>query len=227
LIVLSKMFRLKLRKILPYVNRHIFINKSDDYGVDELETQVTRCKPEDIESLSKHTKFSRHELQVMYRGFKQECPSGIVNEDTFKDIYARFFPQGDTTTYAHLVFKMFDLRHIGTINFEDFVRSLSLLARGTLEEKLRWTFNLYDVNEDGVITKDEMFTIVTSIYSIMGKYANPSIDNSTINEHVEKVFQAMDTDCDGVISLDEFMESCSKDHSIVEGVMALDTSFCS
>ena len=24
----------------------------------------------------------------------QECPSGIVNEETFKDIYAQFFPQG-------------------------------------------------------------------------------------------------------------------------------------
>ena len=24
---------------------------------------------------------------------KQECPTGIVNEETFKDIYAQFFPQ--------------------------------------------------------------------------------------------------------------------------------------
>jgi len=24
----------------------------------------------------------------------QECPSGIVDEDTFKHIYAQFFPQG-------------------------------------------------------------------------------------------------------------------------------------
>jgi len=24
----------------------------------------------------------------------QECPTGIVNEDTFKEIYAQFFPQG-------------------------------------------------------------------------------------------------------------------------------------
>jgi len=24
----------------------------------------------------------------------QECPSGVVKEDTFKDIYAQFFPQG-------------------------------------------------------------------------------------------------------------------------------------
>lgn len=24
----------------------------------------------------------------------QECPTGIVNEETFKEIYAQFFPQG-------------------------------------------------------------------------------------------------------------------------------------
>lgn len=24
----------------------------------------------------------------------QECPSGVVNEDTFKEIYSQFFPQG-------------------------------------------------------------------------------------------------------------------------------------
>ena len=30
----------------------------------------------------------------MYRGFKAHCPNGIVKEDTFKIIYAQFFPQG-------------------------------------------------------------------------------------------------------------------------------------
>jgi len=24
----------------------------------------------------------------------QECPTGVVKEETFKDIYAHFFPQG-------------------------------------------------------------------------------------------------------------------------------------
>lgn len=24
----------------------------------------------------------------------QECPSGVVNEETFKEIYSQFFPQG-------------------------------------------------------------------------------------------------------------------------------------
>lgn len=26
--------------------------------------------------------------------FFQECPSGVVNEETFKEIYSQFFPQG-------------------------------------------------------------------------------------------------------------------------------------
>ena len=30
---------------------------------------------------------------------------------------------------------------------------LSVLARGTLHEKLQWAFHLYDINGDGIITK--------------------------------------------------------------------------
>ena len=34
----------------------------------------------------------------------QECPTGIVNEDTFKDIYAQFFPQGGECVFFVFVF---------------------------------------------------------------------------------------------------------------------------
>ncbi|XP_067212419.1 uncharacterized protein [Linepithema humile] len=54
--------------------------------------QTTRPVP--IEELLRQTKFSRQEIRVMYRGFKQECPEGVVHEDSFKDIYAKFFPHG-------------------------------------------------------------------------------------------------------------------------------------
>jgi len=30
----------------------------------------------------------------------QECPSGVVNEETFKYIYAQFFPQGGQSVSA-------------------------------------------------------------------------------------------------------------------------------
>lgn len=87
-------------------------------------------RPEGLEQLQEQTRFSRKELQVLYRGFKnvslccpraapcarcpagqteawggadggcalpQECPSGLVTEESFKQIYSQFFPQGGET----------------------------------------------------------------------------------------------------------------------------------
>lgn len=51
---------------------------------------------------------------------------------------------------------------------QDFVLGLSILSRGSVEEKLKWTFSLYDINGDGLITREEMTEIVTAIYELAG-----------------------------------------------------------
>ena len=66
---------------------------------------------------------------------------------------------------------------------------LSVLARGTLMEKLRWAFTLYDINGDGIITKEEMLDIVSSIYDMMGRFSEPAVDEHTARDHVDRVFQ--------------------------------------
>ncbi|XP_036365582.1 Kv channel-interacting protein 1 isoform X3 [Octopus sinensis] len=196
---------------------------SSHHDIDDLEMQMVRYKPEGLDVLCRNTKFSRKELQIMYRGFKQECPTGIVNEDTFKDIYAQFFPQGDSSNYAHYVFNAFDHDHSGSVNFEEFVMGLSVLSRGTLQERLQWAFNLYDINGDGIITKDEMMDIVSAIYEMMGRFTEPSVDENTAREHVDRVFSKMDLNKDGVISLEEFMDTCRTDPVVVQSLAVLDT----
>lgn len=39
---------------------------------------------------------------------------------------------------------------------------LSILLRGTVQEKLNWAFNLYDINKDGYITKEVRSTFYTN-----------------------------------------------------------------
>ena len=46
--------------------------------------------------------------------------------------------------------------------------SLSTLLHGTLQEKLAWTFRVYDLNGDGVISKTEMGNVVVAVYELMG-----------------------------------------------------------
>ncbi|KAM6232119.1 LOW QUALITY PROTEIN: calsenilin-like [Spheniscus humboldti] len=160
-----------------------------DGGDAELELSAVRHQPEGLEQLLAQTKFTKKELQSLYRGFKNECPSGLVDEETFKLIYSQFFPQGDASTYAHFLFDAFDADRNGALCFQDFVVGLSVLLRGTVHQKLKWAFNLYDINKDGYITKEEMLEIMKSIYDMMGRCTHPTLRDSAPAEHVELFFQ--------------------------------------
>ena len=46
---------------------HVFADEGDEY----MAMCAPRYKPEELEKISNKTKFSKSELQVMYRGFKQ------------------------------------------------------------------------------------------------------------------------------------------------------------
>ncbi|XP_074229832.1 A-type potassium channel modulatory protein KCNIP2 isoform X2 [Camelus bactrianus] len=152
----------------------------------------------------------------------QECPSGIVNEENFKQIYSQFFPQGDSSTYATFLFNAFDTNHDGSVSFEDFVAGLSVILRGTIDDRLNWAFNLYDLNKDGCITKEEMLDIMKSIYDMMGKYTYPALREEAPREHVESFFQKMDRNKDGVVTVEEFIESCQKDENIMRSMQLFD-----
>ena len=99
---------------------------------------------------------------------------------------------------------------------QDFVMGLSILLRGTLREKLEWTFHLYDINKDGYINREvrprchssyrvpslcptvmstiflffqEMTEIVRAIYNMMGKYTYPALKGDVPQQHVDAFFQ--------------------------------------
>ncbi|KPP68989.1 Kv channel-interacting protein 2-like [Scleropages formosus] len=164
---------------------------SADSTEDDFELSTVCHRPEGLDKLQEQTKFTKKELQVLYRGFKNECPSGVVNEETFKLIYSQFFPQGDSSMYAHFLFEAFDTNKNGSVSFEDFVMGLSIILRGSINDRLNWAFNLYDLNKDGCITKEEMLDIMKSIYDMMGKYTYPTMQEDAPREHVENFFQVI------------------------------------
>ncbi|XP_011825049.1 PREDICTED: calsenilin isoform X2 [Mandrillus leucophaeus] len=170
--------------------------QGSDSSDGELELSAVRHQPEGLDQLQAQTKFTKKELQSLYRGFKN----------------------GDATTYAHFLFNAFDADGNGAIHFEDFVVGLSILLRGTVHEKLKWAFNLYDINKDGYITKEEMLAIMKSIYDMMGRHTYPILREDTPAEHVERFFQKMDRNQDGVVTIEEFLETCQKDENIMSSM---------
>ena len=49
------------------------------------------------------------------------------------------------------------------LSLQDFAIGLSILLKGSKEDKLKWVFHLYDVNKDGVLTKPELKDVISSV----------------------------------------------------------------
>jgi len=184
--------------------------------------KASKLDASQLAELERSTYFKRTELQQWYKGFLKDCPSGQLNKAEFQKIYKQFFPFGDPSTFADYVFNVFDDDKNGTIDFKEFICALSVTSRGNLEEKLVWAFQLYDINNDGRITYDEMMSIVEAIYKMVGSMVKLPEDEDTPEKRVNKIFASMDKDKDGQLTFDEFREGSKKDSTIVSALSLYD-----
>ena len=73
----------------------------------------------------------------MYKQFRKETPQGVISKTEFKEVMKQM---GVVDNFLQdLIFNVFDTNKDGTINFQEFVAALSVMTRGTPDEKLECT----------------------------------------------------------------------------------------
>ena len=110
------------------------------------------------------------ELANWYQGFIKDYPSGYLTDDEFERIYSNYFPYGDASKFAEYVFSKFDTNSDGEVDFREFICVVSVTSKGSLDAKLKWAFNIYDLDGDGFVTFEEMLEIFKVIFPFPSQY---------------------------------------------------------
>jgi len=64
-------------------------------------------------------------------------------------------------TVARQAFRLFDRDKNGSIDFKEFCCALSIICLGSTNEKLRFTFDLFDIDRDSYLSKKEQSQLVS------------------------------------------------------------------
>ncbi|EEC16726.1 Ca2+ sensor, putative, partial [Ixodes scapularis] len=155
------------------------------------------------------------EVRQWYKGFLKDCPNGLLTEQGFLRIYKQFFPRGDPSKFASLVFRVFDENKVRGLYCPQLCNYVDLTLNDKMKSQTSWAFKLYDVDNDGFITREEMYNIVDAIYEMLPRKEDEEDDPRA---RVDRIFEQLDKNQDNKLSLDEFKEGSKHDPKIVQAL---------
>jgi len=160
---------------------------------------------DDIDFLTKNTRYDEGEIRDWYRGFKVDCPDGQLGKDKILDMYTLILPVGNAQLFVDQIFRIFDKDGNGSIDFKEFMMATDMTASGSPEEKLRWAFKMYDKDSSGTIELPEMIEIIGTLYEMEGVARDSAADRA------RKIFGELDINGDGELDMEEFVKGCMED----------------
>lgn len=177
--------------------------------------QSTVLRPEVLSDLENNTAFTADEIRDYYRTFLKDCPSGrmTMSLEEFVTAYNKIFPQGDATKFAEHIFNQFDSDRSGHIDFREFLQALSIQLKGSVEERLEWAFNLYDIDGTGFIERQELIEIARALHYHKG-HLLVSDERVTPQQIADYVLERADQNHDNKLSKEEFVTAAVNNPSI-------------
>lgn len=147
------------------------------------------------------------QIQELCILFMKECPSGALHLHEFKRIFGVPSSSAEESLYIETIFRSFDTNRVrgrepasghwapglcfsahfvlclqdNTLDFLEYVAALHLILRGNLEDRLKWSFKMYDKDGNGKLDRHEVKRLIKVRPSIRS-----SIRPSGQNSHLER-----------------------------------------
>ncbi|KAI6187763.1 EF-hand domain and EF-hand domain pair-containing protein [Aphelenchoides besseyi] len=173
-----------------------------------------------LQELTKETYFTARELKSLYRSFKATAPTALIHRDMLRTIFAEFFRRGDVEFYSDLVFCAINTSQNGFITFA-FVRTLSVLCRGGIDERIEWLYRIYDPMQNGYVSWQRLLHVMTAVDDLVeiSRRRPNTLDENVLR--AKDLFSKFNPDINGVIRKETFIETCRRDSNIANNIDTL------
>ena len=172
---------------------------------------------DDLNFILKHTNLDASMVKQKYRKFCHDYPDGKLTKATFYELYQLFYPSRsdkELETFCCHVFRTHDTDQSGDIDFVQFMMAINATSGGTPEEKLKWAFKLYDIDQDGAINQYEMAVVFQSIFEMSANSQLRPGARHDARMKAKTIFAKLDVNGDGQLSEKEFVDGCLKDEEL-------------
>lgn len=99
------------------------------------------------------------------------------------------------------------------LRLDGWIVGLSVFLRGTMAERAAFCFRLYDLNSDGFITKDEMFTLMKNCLIKQPQDEDP---DESVKDLMEIALRKFDVDKDGKVSFQDYLATVTEEPLLLE-----------
>ncbi|RLN27059.1 hypothetical protein BBO99_00004741 [Phytophthora kernoviae] len=172
------------------------------------------------------TNLEKYTADEVFEIFANRCSEdGTLSREAFEECFEQLVDEqykNDESNLARLriilnrLFVIFDEDHNGTVDFCELSSGLSVLCGGSREEKVRAAFSLYDLNQDGFISLDEMVRYLASVFKVLYETSPGTNEKLGVQPDelatitAEQCFLEADLNEDAKLSFDEFVAWYSK-----------------
>ncbi|XP_062502529.1 NADPH oxidase 5-like [Corticium candelabrum] len=134
---------------------------------------------------------------------------GLVGLDEFRNVLAL-----KDDFIAERFFQLFDKSEDGFLSTKELIDGISLLTQGSKLDKLRFLFEVYDVDGNGYIDPEELRIVLESC---MGESAL-KLSDEQLDDLTNALFGDMDADESGTITFEELKAQLDRNPSLVENL---------
>ncbi|CAK9807118.1 clxn [Anthophora plagiata] len=187
-----------------------------------------------IESLKRKTRFSWTELDNLCKLYKKltnprqqqvgqsviigrrppsNQPVEGIDRTIFRELLHNTFKVITEDTLVERIFCCWDRENEGIIRLEPWIMGLDLYLRGSLREKIEFCFKVYDLNNDGFITKDEIFQLFKNC---LMKQPGEEDPDEAVKDLSELALKKLDVDRNGKISFQDYKVAVLEEPLLLE-----------